>query len=425
MCLRIPKLVCCVIHCVNCHAGKLAKQLHDWGIQQYLGEFRGGMTARNSFALQVMDMRLQIADVGRKESTTKQYRGTIKSYQRWANELRMPGLPATPQMIELFLLGKRVGIIDSGRGAQAVAVGTLASMVAALAAWHQAFSMVVGVKCEPTAGPGVQALLQGQKRKFGIRHSQKIGVSEEAMQRALADRSTVFRLHRALVAATLYLGCLRVSAANRLVYSANPAVSDVLLPEVSGMAGVTVLRVRADKTQAAGEATERWVMDGVAPGNLVYSQLVRDFRSEVGFVEQGQFLTLPPTEEGRRRTMCTSHFVQFTAKRIAELGGDSADSVSSHSFRRGGASFYFGRTGSLEQVRDIGLWKSDAVLGYAQDRRARVLASLTAIRRQTHPQATVPRPLQLHPDDQPVASRSTPTPQQPTQAGGGGGRARR
>jgi hypothetical protein len=196
--------------------------------------------------------------------------------------------------------------------------------------------MMVGVKCEPTAEPGVQALLQGQKRKFGIRHSQKIGLSEEAMRVVLEDRSTVFRLHRALVAATLYLGCLRVSAATRLVYSANPAVSDGLLPEVSGMAGVTLLRVRADKTQGAGEATERGVMDGVAPGNLVYSQLVRDFRREVGFVERGQFLTLPPAEEGGRRSPCTSHFVQFTAKRIAEVGGDSADSASSHSFRRGG-----------------------------------------------------------------------------------------
>jgi hypothetical protein len=166
-----------------------------------------------------------------------------------------------------------------------------------------------------------------------------------------------------------------------LRYSADPERSDVVLPDQSGTAGVTMLRVRADKTQRAGQVTERWVLDGVAPAGFCMSVFLRRYAEKVGFVE-GQPIFLMPklgTPGRKERLQCEEAYIRFLARAIAERAGDDTSEVSTHSFRRGGASWYFGQTGSVEQVQEIGFWKSTAVLGYAASRKQRVITYLQQI----------------------------------------------
>lgn len=71
--------------------------------------------------------------------------------------------------------------------------------------------------------------------------------------------------------------------------------------------------------------------------------------------------------------LTTRTFIQ-RIKSILQVNGYNSDCYSGHSFRRGGASHAYQQGVTLETVRQIGDWKSDAYLAYVFDNTESLLA---------------------------------------------------
>lgn len=375
-CEKLPRLLCRVVVCLGCLIRTREQKLRALGTENVGGKME--KWNRYDRWVRTHSLRLKLAEKGKKDSTVAKYACLLKGYMRFCTKLGLPGLPAREEDVETYLLSKREGLEETKRGKIALLPASLDGIVYALKSWHEAFELVVGWKgLDPTAGRTVKIILQGLKKLYTPKLEERVGISERAMERILmGDPVSQRAMHQKFVAAVMFLGGLRVGEALNLRYSENPFRTDMILPdtEKDPKAHVTVLILRDTKTSARGEVIEKYILDGAAPGKFIFSSFARMYIRYVGMREGQQLLDWP--EDVRGREVLSSRHVSQMAKQIVREAGEDERRISSHSFRRGNATWWLRQGMSLENIQEAGAWKSRAVERYAGSRRDRVIESL-------------------------------------------------
>lgn len=382
ICWGLQPGVCDVIECLEC----LKKRMERGAAEPAVLWGRNELAKRVEFAEKIFTTTVKVATVGRKASTMMQYRRSINHFASWARSVGQHVLPARAHVIQAFLVGKHLGIIDTGSGKKGVGLGRLQTYVASLAAWHEGLGITTGIIWRPTEDLQVTAFVKGVKRQFVPRmEMQRAAISSEAVERCLlTNPTTTDLLYRQLVVALAFLSCSRVSECLSVIWREDATTSDVVLPAAKEETGTTVVKLRSTKTTAEGEILEKFVVDRAAPGGVRFSVLVREFKKKVGLVDGEQFLLGPPDKNGARKR-CTAAMVKKMGMEIMEENGEPNEGITTHSFRRGGAGWLLEQGATIQQIKDCGGWKSDSVLCYLK-RKKRAIACLSTIGKRQVPE---------------------------------------
>lgn len=365
-CLDVPTLLCEIIVCPTC------------GFQRILDAAptapgRTDDKARRHLH-RLYRARLESTLGQWRESSVQQYKAVNETIRLWGLSLDKLILPTPPLWLREFLFHKRYP--QDKRSA--VSVNTLYCLVAAVRAWHEQFSRVTGLDFNPVDNREVQAFLQREKRLYKPVHVQKTAIRDKdlGLFLNLPSERDVGLAHAQLVAAVCFLGILRSSAACGIIWHRDTRISDVLLPQRGS--DVTRIIIRADKSQALREATVRYVVEQQAPGRFRLAAFIAWYVTRFNVPDGAQLLAIPNGSDSWR--VCKRTAVSAIAKRVAKTQGGSSDDVSSHSFRRGGATWLAHKGATTQQIQEAGWWRSEAVLDYAGTREERIVAMLRGIK---------------------------------------------
>lgn len=378
ICQDWPLLVCEVIECHHCFFARVTGESMQWS--RLTGKDNGeARKARCILWCSTHRAAMQAVSAGRADSTVRQYRSSIRAFRDWCVEMRLRATPAKPEVLLAFLNAKHIGTVTAANGEKrAVEHQTLEGYRAAWAAWEQELERVTNIPYRPSSSELVMGYLKMHKKKYASRIQEKGAVSQEAMARFLAiETNDPKTLHEQLVGATMYLTLSRVSEGLRLRYHQDRNYSDVVPGTAETGRDVTTFNFRGGKTLAAHETYRKFIIDSIAPGGISYSRLLKRYIERVGIPDDAQFLRLPPSVQTTRKIReLNSYDVSNIARTIVRFAGQDSVVISSHSFRRGGGGFLLASGMTVEEIQDLGMWRSRAVLGYLGTQQERAIKYL-------------------------------------------------
>jgi hypothetical protein len=342
-CNDLPYLLCDVIRCRSCFAQARIQQAHtdtsnvgasfykDWLYKHYrhwLAALLGPWSP----------------------STIKSYRGHVAQFRHFVYGLGLKHLPATEQSIVDFLLFKEDVMPD-----------TQAKYRTALASWHQSLSAATGIHYNPAAQVSVTNLVKRNEHLLQPRHRAKLALPVPVMMAVLQNAdmtATLAHLHRRLVFAVCILGMLRAGAACGIVWHPDQGRSDIHHTRCDDK-DLVRLTIKTDKTQAVGELTFRWIMDGVAPGGFEFYPFLLRYLHRSHLPPGLPLLSFPsPAGWVAPDTAKVSKLVKET---VAQARLEPA-LFAAHSLRRSGATWFVEEAHlSTEQIKHLGVWLSSAV----------------------------------------------------------------
>lgn len=172
-------------------------------------------------------------------------------------------------------------------------------------------------------------------------------------------------MHMQMVVSVCTLAMLRASAALSITYHQDSRLSGLSFISLPDGKTLTRLNITSDKTQALGVMTARYILDGAAPGNFIFSTLCRTYLSISNLPSGSQLLAIPPSAAGRDWTLCDVPTISRIVKHIAGTAALPENQFASHSLRRSGATFYHQvAKRSEDEIRQLGFWLSDSVALY-------------------------------------------------------------
>lgn len=365
--------VCQLAECMECKYAIFSRDLVSANAPQ------GDLKRRALFESQFKSSAALQSSM-RRQSTQQLYRRIIAAAARWAFVECNALAPPFPVSLLLAYVTFRF------KAGQGVALATVRQDVFAIGAWHQEFNLACGRELiNPATTPQVTSALAALQRahghKFGSRHKLPIPLAD--IESVLsASPSSKFEAHIVLVVAILFLGVLRANAGLALRYDPTNVLASDLIPGPYED-GFSILVIRAEKNQAAGETTRRWIPNPMPLGN--------NFRLRSFFLHYVQRYRLPkgqllatPTATGWRQTSYKD------LARIAKAVASNAPAeTGTHSFRRAAASYLHSIGMTDAEIKDVGHWKSENMGRHyvqTQDERVQQAMRLVQLRGQSFKQ---------------------------------------
>lgn len=329
--------ICPLVICIDCQASKMTAAIAAGGGNGAAAKLK---FIENKFLFALAERG------GRRESSQKQYRSSVLTLHGWLkSNLEMQGPPLPAEALRLYYACRR--------GNDKLAPSTISAINTAVKAWYREYRAVVGWAVQdPTEDSTVENFCRSLNHCFKKRIAEQVTPIRPLHLTPLFEKvnTSIQATWKALVAFVCFFFMLRASAAVRLTWGD----VDIVSKREEGMVVVTVV---GDKNAGLEEKQyhQSLAKPGVGDVDLIY--LLRNLAAVGGGAEEdNQLLAIPPEPGGGWR-YCTKQHVYSLAK---ELVGEELSKVGSHSFRRGGATFYVADCNVAAcSVQDMGFWVTE------------------------------------------------------------------
>jgi site-specific recombinase XerD len=252
----------------------------------------------------------RFVDMATSKSTLKAYKSDFAHFHEWCRAQRLPSLPAKPATVGAYC----ASMAESGHK-----ISTIIRRLAAIAMLHRDrdFPSPTSLKF-----PQVGGVIQGIKRKKGVRPEQKRALTTEELRRMVtALPNTPHGLRDRALLLVGFAGGFRRSELAAIDFADVKDTDD----------GLTIL-IRRSKTDQEGEGRKI----GIAYGSDPKTCPVRAYRR---WIAAAQITQGPVFRHFHNRTMgtkaITDRVVALVIKKAAERVGIDAQSLAGHSLRSG------------------------------------------------------------------------------------------